>query len=135
MELEIKNILDRGNLEKERIIFTPTIDLPIGNYIALCTSKSPVGPTSVSGGVIKNSYWFPDADVKVKDLVVLYTKVGINNVKENADGTKTYFYYWYRATPLWGDDNSALVIANILDWSFKIASTEAKPPTEGTPAA
>ena len=39
-------------------------------------------------------YWFPDQQVKPGDLVVLYTKAGINKAIKNKNSTTTYFYYW-----------------------------------------
>jgi hypothetical protein len=118
MELAIKTILDKGTLDKERVILTAEIDLPIGNFVVFGTAFS-TELNTVLGGSLKWSYWFPDGQVKAKDLVVLYSKAGKNNVRENPDGTRTHFYYWFKKEPVWGVPGAALVVANILDWDFK----------------
>ncbi len=121
MDLEIKEIVDRGNLDQERIIFTAKVDTFLGGFLVFKSKKT--GDKTVSS-FISNPYWFPDRDIKANDLVVLYTKSGKSNIKENEDGTKTHFFYWLQDKPLWSEEASAVILLSTLEWTLKIVGSD-----------
>ena len=119
MDIEIKKYLDRGNLEKERILFSVKSETFLGKYLVGKSKKK--GDQAVSSE-LDTIYWFPDAVVKNNDLVVLYTKAGKTNTKLNTDGTTTHFFYWQKPETMWEDSNSTVILLNLAEWNFKINS-------------
>lgn len=121
MNIKIGRIVDRGNLEKERIIFSVTENDFLGAYLALKTKKT--GEKAISSKT-EATYWFPDKDVKKGDLVVLYSKKGINTEKTNTDSTTTHFLYWESSNVLWNGSEDAVVLLRLQEWAFRVASNE-----------
>ena len=118
MKINIQTIVDRGVLDKERVVFEVQEDDFLGGYLVLKTKKT--GESTVSS-ITRGTYWFPDKDVKKGDLVVLYTKKGVNTEKKNTDGTTTHFYYWQKEEVLWGVDEDVVLLARLQDWDYKFA--------------
>ncbi len=121
MNIVINKIVDRSDLEKERIIFTVKEDDFLGAYLVFKSKKT--GEKMVSSET-KGTYWFPDKDVKKGDLIVLYSKKGINTEKKNTDGTTTYFFYWGSTNVLWNDSVDAAILLRLQEWNFRVASDE-----------
>ncbi len=121
MNIAINKTVDRGDLEKERIIFAVKDDDFLGAYLVFKSKKT--GEKMVSSKT-EATYWFPDKEVKKGDLVVLYTKVGINTEKKNTDGTTSFFFYWGLTDSLWNDSVDAVVLTRLQEWSFRIVSDE-----------
>ena len=76
-----------------------------------------VGENAISSE-IKNSYWLPDQELKIGDLVVLYTKKGEKRSVLNKDGSTTYFYYWGLNNPLFSEEKTCVVLFET-SWMFK----------------
>lgn len=121
MNIKIKRTVDNKNLEKERIIFNVVENDFLGAYIVLKTKKT--GEKTVSSRT-EGTYWFPDKDVKKGDLVVLYTKKGINTEKKNGDGTTTYFYYWQMENTLWNNVEDVVLLTRLQEWNFEVISSK-----------
>ena len=71
---------------------------------------------------VSDTYWFPNKEVDVGDLVVLYTKAGEFREKELKAGGKAHFYYWDRPAAVWADADVAAVVLHAPEWEGKIAS-------------
>ena len=82
MILSIEYIKDAGTLEKERIVFQVNEDGQLGKY--MISESNTLGESRFSS-LIKNTFWFPDQEIKAGDKVVLYTKSGNKNVVQNED--------------------------------------------------
>jgi len=121
MNIAINKTVDRGDLEKERIIFTVKEDDFLGAYLVL---KSKITGEKMVSSKIEKTYWFPDKDVKKGDIVVLYSKMGINTEKKNADGTTTYFFYWRSSNVLWNESENTVILMRSQEWNFRVASDE-----------
>lgn len=119
MNIKLTSIKDNQNLDKERIIFSVVENDFLGTYIVFKSRKT--GEKVVSSAVEK-TYWFPDKDVKKGDLVVLYSKAGVNTETKNVDGTTTHFFYWRSSELLWSDPTAAVVFGPLLSYDFKIVS-------------
>lgn len=107
MNILIEYIKDAGNLDKERIVFSAKADEQLGKYLI---AESNILENSRFSAKIRNTYWFPDQEVKAGDRVVLYTKVGNTNITNNEDGSKTYFFYWGLSVPHLNENKPCVVL-------------------------
>jgi hypothetical protein len=111
----LKDIRDTGELEKERIVLQVSHDDDIGGYVIFEATTS---DNHAIYDEVRHVFWFPEKDVKAGDLVVLYTKSGIEKAKKNKNGSTSHFFYWSLERALWKRSNAAVVIANLSDWTF-----------------
>lgn len=107
MNIAIDYIKDPGNLDKERIVFAVKNDEQLGKYLI---AESVLLENARFSAKIKNTFWFPDQELKQGDVVVLYTKTGENNTNKNEDGSTTYFYYWGLSEPHLNDNKPCVVL-------------------------
>lgn len=117
MDITIQDIKNRGDIDSERVVFIVTSDCDLGKYIAFKTTSSNNGETVSSD--IEYPYWFPDTEVKKGDMIVLYTKEGVKNSKENSDKTTTYFYYLSLSEPIYDDEASIALLMYSGVWTAK----------------
>lgn len=120
MNLVIQKIVTPGKLDTERVLFKVENDAAIGFYGIFKTIE--IGEKTLSSN-IRKSYWFPDKDVKKGDLVVLYSKVGINTERKEADGSTVHFFYWGNDATQWEKrekDSDAVVLFKIDEWGHKV---------------
>jgi hypothetical protein len=119
MSLNIRNITDPGNDERERVVFDVTADIDVGKYLVLKTTRVDTKISSKATDV----YWFPDKKVKKGDVVVLYTKSGIDSsTLSEKDGNTSYFFYWRKPSPIFGSENDAVVLVSSDRWEYKFKS-------------
>lgn len=121
--IRISQFAQPGEYYKERVILRATRDTDIGSLLLMCSPDTPGG--KIEGGN-KITYWFPDKQIKNDDLVVLYTKTGINSTKDLGEGRTAHFFYWGASQCMWGAGNSA-VLLSIEDWE-----SESSAPSEST---
>lgn len=107
MKIEITSYKDLGDKDKERIILTVKEKIELGNCIIATTT---VNDNDTISADITNVYWLPNQEVKVGDLVVIYTKSGAKRKIENEDGSTSYFFYWGLPNPLMSLKNSTVVL-------------------------
>lgn len=117
MNITIKEIKDRGNIDKERAVFVVQSDCELGSFFAFKTQKTKVEEQISSD--IKHPFWFPDQEVKKNDIIVLYTKAGIDKQKQNSDSTITYFYYMEEKNSIFGNDEDRILLVHSDSWSIK----------------
>ena len=123
MNIAIDYIKDPGNLDKERIVFAVKNDEQLGKYLI---AESVLIENTRFSAKIKNVFWFPDQELKQGDLVVLYTKLGTNNINKNEDGSTTYFYYWGLSEPHLNDKKPCVVLFDASWEVCAIQKSEAK---------
>lgn len=116
MSIQIKYIKNNGSADEERIVFEVTKDCDIGYYLVCDTSYTSNGKVS---NKLRHPYWFPDKDVKIGDLVVLYTKKGTNNSRVNKDGSSTHFFYWGLDKTIINNDKDCIVLIESKNWTVK----------------
>ena len=93
MKLSYQTTLDLGNREKERILFNVTSSCNLGNFLIALAQK--IGDNSVTSK-IESPFWMNDAEMKEKDLVVIYTTrkgTGIKSL-QNKSGSTSFFVFW-----------------------------------------
>ena len=122
MKLSFMAFSNPGDLERERIVLKAVSDIDVGGYAVFRTGLANSGEATAGR---KAAYWFPDADVKAGDLVVLYTKQGTRSSKPWKDGT-AYFFYWGKDEVLWSDPNFGAVFLEIAEWNLNKVQTEPK---------
>ncbi|MDQ2975979.1 MAG: hypothetical protein M3R69_11295 [Acidobacteriota bacterium] len=121
MNIEINATRNEGDLEKERVVFKVGLPDDIGTYL-VCQGKTTEDNTSISNS-IRRVFWFPDAGVTTGDLVILYTKNGVNKKKKNSNGLTSHFFYWSLAAPIWNEKNSAVVLMKVDEFESQILAT------------
>lgn len=114
MAIKLSAIGDKAQLSDERIGFNVLSPSNMKNYLVFSTVRTENGFSNRS----KNVFWFPPREVATGDQVVLYTKGGQDSVKENTDGSKTYFYYWGLQETIFNLDDSIVVLAQLDTWKL-----------------
>jgi hypothetical protein len=117
MNITITGIRSPGELNDERLIMrvlSPVVE--VGRYAVF---RAEVEDESVTTNV-SNVFWFPDGTVKKGDLVVLYTKNGVQKERVNKDGSTSHFYYWGMKEPFWNDPKFVAVLVQIDQWSSTV---------------
>ncbi|KQV51335.1 hypothetical protein [Duganella sp. Root336D2] len=112
MNLKLKSIADKGDPQKERLVIRVVQDTDVGEFIVMRTGFV---NDEVNIGV-EGTYWFPNKSVKAGDLVVLYSKSGVNKDKPLERGGDVHFFYWGQATAVWRNPNTAAVLAHAPVW-------------------
>jgi hypothetical protein len=112
MNVTIKAIRNAGELYKERLVIEVLKRVDVGSYAVFSTTSQDNGISSE----INQSFWFPDKKVKAGDLVVLYTKEGINKTKTYPNDLTAHFFYWGLEEPIWNDPDDTAVLIEIADW-------------------
>lgn len=115
MKFKIRGVREPGELDKERVVIELLEDGNVGTMIIASTKQQ--SSTKVSAR-IKSPYWIPDQEVKRGDLLVIYTKSGSRNSKENNDGTSSYFFYMGESQPLYNKEDQTVAAFDISSWSF-----------------
>jgi len=114
MNIKLKSIADKGELERERIVISILRDTDIGDYTLMQTGYKEA--TNRVTTTVYDTFWFPNKEVKMGDLVIVYTKKGKNKEKELTDGCKAHFFYWKRLEPLWNVAQRGVVILYSPTW-------------------
>ena len=108
MEISINSIKKRGILEEERIVMEVVEDFTdIGNYALFQTGYRDEQPTTG----VNHTYWFPHKYVTAGDLVILYSRSGVQTEKKMKSGNTAYFYFWGKDEPMWDDLGNLCSIA------------------------
>jgi hypothetical protein len=116
MDIRIKAVRYKGDISNERLVLKVLANADIGAYAVFKTEVTQGGVSNE----IKAAYWFPDKSVKAGDLVVLYTKEGVDKEKLNESGLTTHFFYWGKNKPVWNIDDRAVVLLRVAEWDFKL---------------
>ena len=115
MELKISKIGDKGVLTNERIGFNVLRKCQLKYFLVIKTHE--VNSTTFFH-ISDAAYWFLPQEVNENDKIVLYTKQGNNSIKENPDGTKTYFFYWGLSEPIFKTVTDRIVLVNTNTWKM-----------------
>lgn len=108
MRVEIRGIIDYGNLNSERIVIDVLEDCNIGHYMVMHTYYTQHGMPS---NKIKTIYIFPSQPMKRGDVIVLYTKEGKNFFMEKG-GTMEYTFHWGEKECIWSDGGDCILMVH-----------------------
>ncbi len=112
MKVEIQSVVNKGNLERERLVLKVLLGTDIGDYVVFCAAHSEGSLTTD----IRNAFWFPDKVVSKGDSVVVYTKSGIDKERMRRDGSKLHFFYWGLDNSIWRQTDHAPVLLHAPEW-------------------
>lgn len=115
MKFKVRGVRDPGDLAKERVVIEIMDDGNLGTLILASTKQQ--SPNRVSAR-IKNPYWVPDQEAKKGDLLVVYTKAGGRNSRENDDGSSSYFFYLGSEKALYEQPDQTVTVFSISSWRF-----------------
>ena len=115
MKVQIQSVADRGDLSRERLVMRVRQDVDIGDFILIRTGFEDDEVTTD----VSNAFWFPYQRLRAGDLVVVYSKQGIDRRKQLDDGHKAYFFYWHQDSSLWNDEHVAPVLLYAPQWASK----------------
>jgi hypothetical protein len=115
MKFNVRGVREAGELDKERVVIDLLEDGNTGTLIVASTTQQSANSVSAR---ISSPYWVPDQDVKKGDLLVIYTKKGSRNSKENTDGTTSYFFYMGRTEALYVGSDQTVAVFDIASWKF-----------------
>lgn len=121
MNMNIIGVKDAGVLKDERLLLRVRDDTDVGEYFVGNTAYQ--GEAQVSSR-LRHTLWLPDRDVASGDLVVVYTKSGVDKVRENDTGNRTHFFYWGLDSAIWTKSNNAAVLFHIGDWQHKLVAAQ-----------
>ncbi len=118
MNLQLRSILDKGNLDKERVTMRALRDCDVGDFVVMRTAFID-GEVTTS---VKSAFWFPYQKISSGDLVILYTKAGSARSKTLSNGNTAHFFYWGRAGPTWRTEDVGVALLFAPEWEAKPAS-------------
>ena len=114
MKLNIVGIYDRGILPKERVHCRAEVDLDM-SFIALLDTTM-VSATEVKAGELK-CYWFLPLKVQAGEHVVIYTRAGVANAENRADGSRYHFLFRGLVNTLYASASSVATLLSIDTWT------------------
>ena len=116
MKIEILQVADKGDSEKERFVLKVMMDTNVGEYAVLQTAFYKENVTIK----IYHCYWFPNKTVSEGDLIILYTRKGNNGSEQSIDdNSKAHFFYWGIDEPIWNSDDRAPVLLYSPVWESR----------------
>ncbi len=115
MNLELRSIISKGNLAKERLTLRVKADLDLGDFLIAQSGYADGSPTIN----FYHTYWFPFKKVQKGDLVVIYTKKGKERSKALSTGKTAHFYYLDLDEAIWDDPSKAAIVLHAPIWESK----------------
>ena len=112
MKVKFVRIRGAGALDAERLVLRVTGSTDIGEFAVF---RAEASENSVTNEVT-NTFWFPNQSVRAGDLVVVYTKPGVQKERVNESGSTSYFYYWGLNRAIWGTKDFVPVVLHIDEW-------------------
>lgn len=65
---------------------------------------------------INHTYWFPDKHVVAGDLIILYSRSGMQTETKMKSGNTAHFFYWGKDESVWDDPDTCAVLLFGPDW-------------------
>ena len=108
MKIRFDRIIDNGNAENERLLFTVLEPCNLGNYVIALAQK--LVDHRISSR-LENVKWLEDADLKTQDIVVIYTHRKGEGIKSihNDSGQTSYFAFWNLSNALTDMEDKSVV--------------------------
>src|SRR6185437_7216541 len=117
MNIEIRSLIEKGDLERERLTLRVLKDADVGDFLVMRSGHNGEDVTTD----IHNAFWFPYAKVESGDLVVLYTKSGSIKSRPLTTGKTAHFFYWGLVDPIWATSHVSAILLFAPDWQGRPA--------------
>jgi hypothetical protein len=118
MSLELRSIVGKGEISKERLTLRALTSCDVGDFIVLRTGHDGEDVTTDA----RNAFWFPYQNVESGDLVVVYTKRGNRNFRSLTTGKTAHFFYLGLNETIWHVPKVAAVLLYAPTWQARPAS-------------
>jgi len=118
MKLKLRSIVEPGILAKERITLAAKEYADVGDFML---TRNLLNGEEVSLTILQ-AFWFPYVVVSAGDLVVLYTREGIQSSRVLENGKTAHFFFWGLDTPIWNEDSVAPVLLEAPIWDTALVS-------------
>lgn len=115
MKLEIRQVMDYGALDSERVKLIAIEDCNLKHYMIIDTTYT--GERTISNKM-RHTFWFEPRELIKGDEIVLYTGEDIaKKTKINGGKNKRYTFYWGLGTAVWNNTGDAAVLFQISGWA------------------
>ena len=113
--IKLHSILEKGNLDGERLIIEVIEETDIGNFTVFQTGYNTNSNLPTIN--VRHVFWFPNKRVNVGDYIILYTRAGDEKEMVMKGGENTaYFYYWNFDHAIWENENRCAVLLHSPNW-------------------
>ena len=116
MKLTISSITDKGDAQKERLLLRVLADIDVGDYAIFRTIIRDGQATAA----VEKVFWFPTKHVGAGDMVVLYSRQGVDKDRAQKGGGTVHFFYWDQDEPQWMDADFAPVLVHTPNWEVYV---------------
>lgn len=110
--MRLNSVADRGDLQRERLVINVLADVDVGNYAVFRAASD----GDVVYADVTDTFWFPDKHVSAGDIVVLYSKSGVQKEKPLKRGGTAHFFYWDLDRSIWHTGVDSPVLVAIEKW-------------------
>ncbi|MBZ9975494.1 hypothetical protein [Mesorhizobium sp. BR-1-1-10] len=123
MNLELRSIIEPGNIRLERLTLRVKSALDIGDFLV-----AQVGWVGSEPSIqIYHTFWFPYDQITAGDLVIIYTREGTPSKKALKAGNTAHFFYWGLDNPIWANDFRGAAVMHVPEWKARIATELYRP--------
>lgn len=115
MKIKIENVVDKGNLDRERVLLKVLSNEDLKNYVIMDSTFNSEGDISNTG---RHAFKFPMKEVKKGDYICLFTKKMDTTSKSefaNSIGSITHCFFWNREASVWNKNNDNCYLLYIVD--------------------
>ncbi|WP_185286193.1 hypothetical protein [Chryseobacterium indologenes] len=121
MKIGIKEIIDHGTHESERILLTVKENCNLVKYII--ADNTYLNKYAVSNK-LRHTYWFRQQQVTEGDEILVYTGKGENTqVSINNSQNTRYIFFWGLESNVWNNDNDSAILIEVNDMDTKAVNT------------
>lgn len=110
--MELKVIKVEKENDDERLVLEVTEDCNLWPYIVFDSSYNDGADLNLH----RQSFIFPNQNVKTGDYILLYTKDGDNNSYRNRGGTITWEYFWGLDVNVWNKEEDEVLIVKAAEF-------------------
>ncbi|WP_395490724.1 hypothetical protein ACG1VR_08770 [Cedecea davisae] len=114
MKLKIRTIHAHGKASEEYVVLDVLENCNLNRYIVADTTYTKDGYIS---NKVRHTHWFTASEAKKDDIVILYTREGLNNETKQSNGSTIFHCYWELRSAVWNDDGDGAVLFEVNDWS------------------
>lgn len=115
MKLALRSIVAPGDIKNERLTLRALAQIDVGDYLVAQSGYVDDSPTTQ----LFHTLWFPYKPIQNGDLVVVYTKRGINKERVLDRGNKAHFFYLDLKSSIWDDPTKGALVLHAPKWESK----------------
>lgn len=118
MKLNIIDIQGQGDASKEYVSFIADADCDLKNYVV---SDSTYTAANSLSNTFRHTYWWSPQPIRKGDVVLLYTRKGVNSSNKMPSGNMAYVFYWGSDHAIWNNSGDTAVLFELSTWQIKKA--------------